>query len=471
MSKSNEELRKTRIYSGETGGDNRNQFQRDRDRVLYSSAFRRLGGVTQVVHVNTERGYHNRLTHSLKVAQVGRRLSEHLIANTDPTTIKDAGGLDESVVETACLAHDLGHPPFGHAAEEALQVKLEDDLNVQDSFEGNPQSFRIVNDVSIRQESYQSGGFKGLDLTLASLNAILKYPWSRETSGEKSKKWGYYSTERDEFDDVRSLRTPGSGDENVSLEAKIMDWADDLTYAIHDVVDFYKAGLIPLDELLRDTREREEFARAVDDDDNVDIPNRWDVTGFLDGALRNIGEVAGVQGATTNGSNNRLTTPFDNSSADIAALGFLSSELVERYLGLDQDVTVEVDPTIDGGLDIDDELKNEIEVLQYLSKYYVFQDSALVAQQHGHRELVKELFQTLFEATETDNYKHMIPAPFDEKIGMIETGEIGYDDIDDETLRARVIADLIASMTEQQAMELYERITGQSPGLVTDRIV
>ena len=471
MPKSNKELRETRIYSGEAERDNRNLFQRDRDRILYSSAFRRLGGVTQVVHVNTERGYHNRLTHSLKVAQVGRRLAEHLIENTDSTTIENAGGLDESVVETACLAHDLGHPPFGHAAEEALQEKLENDLSIQDSFEGNPQSFRIVNDVSIRQESYQSGDFKGLDLTLASLNAILKYPWSRETSGKKSSKWGYYSTERDEFDDVRSLKTPGGGDENMSLEAKIMDWADDLTYAIHDVIDFYKAGLIPLDELLRDTQEREEFACAVDDDDEVDIPNRWDVTGFLDEALRDIGEVAGVQGAATGGSDNQLTIPFDNSSADIAALGFLSSELVERYLGLDQNVSVKVDPTINGGLDIDDELENEIEVLQYLSKYYVFQDSALVAQQHGHRELVKELFQTLYEATESDDYKHMIPAPFDEKLEMIETGEIDYNDIDDETLRARVTADIVASMTEQQAMEIYERITGQSPGLVTDRIV
>lgn len=176
----NSELRKRRVYSGESQGDNRSQFQRDRDRILYTPAFRRLAGVTQVVHSNTERGYHNRLAHSLKVAQVGRRLAEHLICTTEDSVVSDAGGLSPDVVESACLAHDLGHPPFGHAAEEAIQEQLEDKRTIPASFEGNPQSFRIVNNVSIHRSEY-GPDHGGLDLTYATLNAMQKYPWNYQT--------------------------------------------------------------------------------------------------------------------------------------------------------------------------------------------------------------------------------------------------------------------------------------------------
>lgn len=465
MSPDNQELRETRIYSGWEESDNRTHFQRDRDRILYTPAFRRLAGVAQVVHVNTERGYHNRLTHSLKVAQVGRRLAEHLEDTTDDTVIIEAGGLDADVVETACLAHDLGHPPFGHPAEEAIQGELD----VVDSFEGNPQSFRIVNNVAIHKQPYGEG-HRGLDLTLASLNAILKYPWQRQPTGKKSKKWGYYSTEKEEFKKVRQLRTPGSSDENKSLEAKIMDWADDLTYAIHDAADFYEAGLIPLDELIRDTSERGQFLDEFEDDYGS-TPSTWSGTEFLGKFLPDLATVAG-QSESDDEQMHHLDTPFKDSSRERAGLSFMTSELVERYLGLDSDVDVVIDPSIDGGLDIDPTLECEIALLQFLSEHYVFNDSALLAQQQGHRKIVEELFDILLGATEEEaDTRGILPTPFDEKANRLHEDNLGYDDIDTETLRARIVADIIASMTEQQAMELYERVTGSSPGLVTDRIV
>lgn len=467
MSRDNEELRETRIYSGWEKPDNRTRFQRDRDRILYTPAFRRLAGVAQVVHVSTERGYHNRLTHSLKVAQVGRRLAEHLEKNTSGTRLDEAGGLDADVVETACLAHDLGHPPFGHPAEEAIQ----EELDVVDSFEGNPQSFRIVNNVAIHKQPY-GPGHQGLDLTLASLNAILKYPWQRQPTGKRSEKWGYYSTEEDEFRKVRELRTPGSGDDCMSLEAKIMDWADDLTYAIHDVADFYAAGLIPLDELVRDTSERDQFINDFEDDRGT-TPSSWSATDFLDKFIPQLATVARQSEPDEEDvSEHHLDTPFKGSSSERAGLSFMASEMVERYLGIDDNVDVRVDPSIDGGLDIDGWLECEIDLLQYLSKHYVFNNSALVAQQHGHKKLVQELFEILLDATAEDSSDGgMLPTPFDEKVDQLHKNNLGYDDIDTETLRARVVADIIASMTEQQAMELYERVTGHSPGLVTDRII
>lgn len=466
MSADNEKLRKKRIYSGFEPADNRSHFQRDRDRVLYTPAFRRLAGVAQVVHVNTERGYHNRLTHSLKVAQVGRRLAEYLSEKTDSKIIEAAGGLDPDVVETACLAHDLGHPPFGHPAENAIQEKLD----VTDSFEGNPQSFRIVNNVAIRNQPY-GPDHNGLDLTLASLNAIVKYPWQRQPTGKKSNKWGYYSTEKDEFEKIRELRTPGSSDESRSLEAALMDWADDLTYAIHDAADFYKAGLIPLNELVRGTNERDEFITDFERSYSSNIPNKWSATNFLGKFLPNLAKVADPD-EDDNDRSHRLDTPFKGSSHERAGISFMTSELIERYLGLDSNVDVVVDPSINGGIDIDDELNCEIALLQHLSEYYVFNNSALLAQQRGHRTIVGRLFEILLEATEENaDIRGILPAPFDEKVKYIHQGGLGYDDIDKNTLRTRVVADIIASMTEKQAMELHERITGQSPGLVTDRII
>jgi len=148
-------------------GDDRTPFEEDRDVILYSSAFRRLLSVTQVASAPTGALLHTRLTHSLQVAQVGRRLAEKL--RIRQRELADAlGGVDPSLVETACLAHDLGHPPFGHLAEEALDQFAES----FGGFEGNAQSFRILTRLGIRSNAYD-----GLNLTRGSLRGTLKYPW------------------------------------------------------------------------------------------------------------------------------------------------------------------------------------------------------------------------------------------------------------------------------------------------------
>jgi dGTPase len=258
--------------------DERKDFERDRDRILFSSAFRRLAGVTQVVAPTESQPIHNRLTHSLKVAQIGRGLAVTLLENTSKDLIRTAGDLDPFVVEAAGLAHDLGHPPFGHIAESELNrlvgeaeasillnckeengISSEDleDLRKQlgDGFEGYAQSFRIITTLSSRFHD-----LKGLDLTRATLCAVLKYPWVRNDSQAQplsSEKWGAYTSEAKYLRWAREL-SPSDGQVR-SLEAALMDWADDIAYAVHDLEDFYRAGLIPLDRLASSAHERTVF--------------------------------------------------------------------------------------------------------------------------------------------------------------------------------------------------------------------
>lgn len=207
----NSSFRNERLHDKKprSDGDDRTPAQRDRDRILYSSSFRRLAEVTQVVSANSGYVFHNRLTHSLQVARVGRRLAEKL-AKRHPTLA--AGIICPDVVEAACLAHDLGHPPFGHTAESRLNILAAH----HGGFEGNAQSFRIVTQLASRSDTYG-----GLDLTAATLAAILKYPWLKGDNPAKPRKWGAYESERDSFEFAIRL-LPDKNER--TIEAELMDW-------------------------------------------------------------------------------------------------------------------------------------------------------------------------------------------------------------------------------------------------------
>src|SRR5688500_12236926 len=155
-----------------------NPFRADRDRIVSSPFFARLNGVTQVVSPGgSGLLVHNRLTHSLKVAQVARAIAERLTADeAHRDLLEKLGGCDPDVVEAAALAHDLGHPPFGHLGERVLDRLARQRLGLTDGFEGNAQSYRIVTSTEIRGQATI-----GLNLTNAVRAAILKYPWTRRT--------------------------------------------------------------------------------------------------------------------------------------------------------------------------------------------------------------------------------------------------------------------------------------------------
>ncbi|MBK6514954.1 MAG: dNTP triphosphohydrolase [Polyangiaceae bacterium] len=231
--------------------DQRRPFEIDRDRVLYCSAFRRLAGVTQVVTSTEGHLFHNRLTHSMKAAQVGRRLAKRVL------TLSTQLPVDPEVVEAAALAHDLGHPPFGHMGEHVLNhLVTEAKVGPTDGYEGNAQTFRILTKLASRRPAYA-----GLNLSRAVLRSVIKYPWYKgKGPPEKQNKWNAYDSERVDFE--FALGGPPTGDASKSEEAQLMEWADDIAYSVHDLEDFYRAGLIPLHELVVDSVRRDEFVSA-----------------------------------------------------------------------------------------------------------------------------------------------------------------------------------------------------------------
>jgi len=393
--------------------------------VLYSSAFRRLAGITQVVSPGDGAAIHNRLSHCLKVGQVARAVASRLGVAKE--------GIDPLVAEAAAFAHDLGHPPFGHVSERVLD-ELARRVGLTDGFEGNAQSFRIVTVLAARDSRWP-----GLNLCRATLDALLKYPWRWE-DGER--KWGAYQSEAADF---RFARDGHSGRERCD-EAEIMDWADDVTYAVHDVEDFFRAGLIPLDRLVGhgSGTEREAFVDGVLNA-RASIPawegHRIGSDRLMEGLERVLVEMAPA-----------IDQPFAGSRSERARLRSFTSALIGRYIhsGLAIDER--------GNLCRDPQQADEVVIMKEMTWRYVITDARLASQQEGHRRIIRTLFDFFGEQVRGDDPG--IPPGYRDALASA----------DDEHSRLRVAVDIVAGMSEAHALRLHRRLSGVDFGALVERL-
>lgn len=432
------ERHKTSSVDPNSGGG-RSEFQRDLDRIMYSSAFRALALKTQVVAV-AELGFmHNRLTHSIKVGQLGRSMAGRLRAG--------GAGIDPALVEAACLAHDIGHPPFGHAGEEALNLAVERLRKADagatpiDGFEGNAQNLRVLT----RLATHRMWTEDGLHLTRGTLAAATKYPWTRGADGKRAKKWGAYEGDRETLAWVL-VDQPSDGTRPV--ETVLMDWADDVTYAVHDVDDFVRLGLIPLDRL---------FAFVLSPDHpQASREESPTLAAFLDW-LERTGQSPGgrpldrqhlVRQLHYLADKISLSEPYDGSRRSKGLLQATVTDLISFFV---DSVHIEgAGVGYDGTLIVPEDRRILCDVLKALIWHYVIDSPGLAAQQHGQARIIDALVTWI----------HASP----DKLLPVDRRE-EYDQHND---LIRSVADHVASLTEPMALSLYRKLSGTDLGSITD---
>lgn len=437
--------------------DYRTAAEHDRDRILYCSAFRRLAYVTQVTAPEAGHAFHNRLSHSLKVAQVGRRNAERLLEIARANEITgDARAtvlsLDPNAVEASCLAHDLGHPPFGHIAESVLNKKAVQYIKDDGVFEGNAQSFRIVTRLAQRASG------SGLNLTRQTLDGILKYPWRwwRQdplAPSIRERKWGYYKDDEEAYDFARPYSSDQDNEKarpERSLEALIMEWADDLTYAVHDIDDFFRAGLIPLHRLSdEDDDEFKRLNELLEDAKAADL-KAWPPY-EVDELAKAVASVAGSGYGPSGG--------YSHTPDHRRFMRRFGSDLITRYMSA---FRVEDDADSDKvRVAVDRDIVREVEALKMLVRVYVIRRPGLAVVQHGQQRVIGELFEAYFDASEEGGGgdRRIFPP------GVKRTLDEGPND---SAYRARVVIDLIAGLTEETAVELHRRLYGDGTAITLD---
>ncbi len=395
----------------------RTAFQRDRARVLHSSALRRLAGKTQVVTPGTygqawDASPRTRLTHSLECAQVGRELGAAL-------------GCDPDLVEAACLSHDLGHPPFGHNGEQALNEFAKD----VGGFEGNAQSLRLL--TRIEPKRFTADGSVGLNLTRATLDAATKYPWPRgaHPSDPGSPKFGVYEDDRPVFDWVRQ-GAPGT---RTTFEAQVMDWSDDVAYSVHDVEDGLHAGHIDPNLLHAEPERQEVFAVAI----GRYVPEDTDPAELAAALDRLLDEPWWPHG-------------YDGTAVAQARLTDATSQLIGRFCLAAETATRAAYGTgrltrYAAELVVPRETRMECAVLKAVADRYVMQRAEQERLRADQRIVVAELAEAL-TARAPDGLDPQFRALFDAA--------------PDDRARKRVIVDQIASLTDASARSLHVRLTG-----------
>lgn len=379
----------------------RSDFARDRGRVFHSSALRRLASKTQVLSPAGGIDFaRNRLTHSLEVAQIGRELAVRL-------------GLDGDVVETACLAHDLGHPPFGHNGEKALSEWAQE----FGGFEGNAQTFRLL--VRLEPKVIDSSGHpRGLNLTRKSLLASIKYPWlaaEAEIDQSGRAKFGVYEDDLNVFEWARDSLPKRMK----TIEAEVMDFADDVAYSVHDFEDAIVSGFFDPtsfeDPMILNSHIKEMMS-WVDSSSEAKLLRAWDALSNLPSWVRE----------------------FHASLQKLAALKNLTSTLIGRFVS---SVSVEMS----GGfpkLVVPSQIEEEIILLKGIVAVRVMSQASRQALYRHQRRVITTVSSQLTAE----------PTLLEESFYSL------YVEAADDQSRRRVVVDQVACLTDQSVMELFSRM-------------
>jgi len=378
----------------------RTDFERDRARVLHSAGLRRLSAKTQVVAAGSADFPRTRLTHSLECAQIGRELGAEI-------------GCDPDLVDAACLAHDIGHSPFGHNGEFAL-----DELAAScGGFEGNAQSLRLLT----RLEPKVAGA--GLNLTRATLDATLKYPWFRQAPGTK---FGVYAEDAAVFRWI----SEGAPAARRCLEAQVMDWADDVAYSVHDLEDGFVAGLITFKNL------NSPIERTV--------VSQTTATMYL-GEDVSVAELTEILDALL--ALDVWPASYDGGPESAAALKNVTSELIGRFCVAAQDATLDAHPgrhtRYAADLIVPRQQRLECALLKGITAHYVMTRAGVIAAQALERELLAELAVAVERGA---------PGTLDPLLRP------SWHAAQTDTERRRVVIDQIASLTDTSAIAWHHRL-------------
>ena len=397
------EADKERFFDEPAKRPGRTEFMRDRARVIHSAALRRLAAKTQVAVPWENDFQRTRLSHSLECAQIGRELGESL-------------GADPDLQDTACLAHDLGHPPFGHNGEEALAVIAKD----FGGFEGNAQSFRLL--IRLEAKTVDAHGKSiGLNLTRASLDGATKYPWPRK---HNPRKFGVYDDDLEVFNWMRT----GAPVDKKCIEAQIMDWSDDCAYSVHDLEDAIVVNQISVKSFDKDIAD---IYQSMKNDYGSDATEQE--------AIEAHARLAGLSA---------WPHYFDGTHRSLARLKDSTSQLIGRFVLAAEIETRRIHGAsplsrYSADLEIPREQVVEVDFLKSIAGHYLINASHSQDRYAKQQVIISELVEML-----TDCAPRELDSIFVK----------GWNEAADAKARMRVIIDQVAALTDPGAYVLHARL-------------
>jgi dGTPase len=418
------ELETSRFHTTEPVQDERDKrspFERDRARIIHSVAFRHLQGKTQIFASGWTDFLRTRVTHSIEVAQIGRGLALRF-------------GVPESLVEAACLGHDLGHPPFGHTGEHALETCMAP----HGGFEGNAQTFRIVTRLEEKSVDYE-----GLDLTRATLLGLIKYPFEAAPGRKKYVYSDDAATYREWLYEGSGTSLVGRGEERQlpprTIVCDMMDWADDVAYSVHDLEDGLAAGILR--------------------------PELWTQDDFVDSIWRNTtaADIRWQQGPPSRNDVEAVLKDASGKFREIEpvihkdVIREVARYYIDRFTNAAElRVADDARTFFDYRLEVPEGIRLENQVLKAITFEYVIYDHRTTTFVHKGYEIVRRLWQTLFENTQDPKTRYeLFPREMRSELESLAG---------DQSASARRVCDYVASMTEGQAVQLYGRLFESSSG-------